>query len=241
MIFTGLALILVLHGRSPMAISGMNIPESDVPVVVEMFTSQGCSSCPPADEVLNTLVDRPNIIALSCHVTYWDRLGWKDDLGRRFCDMRQNSYANELRSNRVYTPQMLINGQIQFVGSHTKDVSRFITRETKAKAVKPIAITRKTNGEFTVNLPQLTANGDYRLWLVGYKKHSAVQIKAGENRGRNIVYKNTALSMDVIGSWAGEAMSRTLKAPLDEDIDGIAVIAQTTVLGPVVAAGKAEF
>ena len=218
---------------------GLEIQSSDVPVLVELYTSQGCSSCPPADRVLEELAQHENIITLGCHVTYWDRLGWPDELGRDFCDARQRSYAHQSGSSRIYTPQMVVNGKHEFVGSYKSDASKYIAQEIKAAQTQKIAV-RAQGNRLHIQLPQLNKRGDYRIWMIGYKRDHISHIPRGENRGRNVRYVNTMLRIDKISSWAGEAKTLSAVWPNDPTIDGIAIIAQRTTHGPIVAAGKAE-
>src|SRR5262245_58571636 len=117
------------------------------PVVVELFTSEGCSSCPPADAFLNELVGQPSLIALSFHVDYWDYLGWRDTLGLPESTKRQRDYALRRKDNRVYTPQIIVNGRKHVVGSRQSEVQAIIAEEQKRKPDDSIGMAIKAQGE----------------------------------------------------------------------------------------------
>ncbi|MCD8526513.1 MAG: DUF1223 domain-containing protein [Alphaproteobacteria bacterium] len=137
---------------------------SEDPVVVELFTSQSCSSCPAADKVLKDIAQRPGVIALGFHVTYWDHLGWKDTLSKSFATERQRNYAAERSSSRVYTPQMVVNGGEEFVGSDKSRLSRAIS---KASALSTITVDRHPQ-KLSLSLPELSG-GPYMLWVYGVR------------------------------------------------------------------------
>ncbi|MCD8496909.1 MAG: DUF1223 domain-containing protein [Alphaproteobacteria bacterium] len=152
---------------------------SEDPVVVELFTSQSCSSCPAADKVLKDIAQRPGVIALGFHVTYWDHLGWKDTLSKSFATERQRNYAAERSSSRVYTPQMVVNGGEEFVGSDKSRLSRAIS---KASALSTITVDRHPQ-KLSLSLPELSG-GPYMLWVYGVRGALVQPIRSGENRGR---------------------------------------------------------
>ena len=204
------------------------------PIVVELFTSQGCSSCPPADQAMNQLAQNPNFIALSYHVTYWDHIGWKDPLGRIFADSRQRNYSEYKQSRRIYTPQMIINGGKEFVGSRVNEANRKLG---KARPIAPITISGATPKGTMITLPQLN-NGDYTLWLAGVKAVHTEKIQRGENRGKNITYNNTVLSLKQAQKWDGNAQTLTIDLPKNSEIDYYVIFAQNRGYGEISAAGK---
>lgn len=229
-IFITCALLAFAFSYQPIAKA-----QAQGPIVVELFTSQGCSSCPPADQVLNQLADNPDFIALSYHVTYWDYIGWKDSLGRVFADKRQRSYSNYKRSSRVYTPQMIINGGKEFVGSRKHEANRNLSN---AQAVKPITMAGLTPDGTMIALPKIK-QGSYTLWIAGVKKQHEQSIKRGENRGKMITYKNTVLSLEQSKQkWNGNAQTLTMPLAKKPDIDYYVIFAQTNGYGPIQAAGK---
>jgi len=218
--------ILSLKPRGASAANG--------PIVVELFTSQGCSSCPPADQVINQFTENPNLITLSYHVTYWDHLNWKDTLGRKFADQRQRSYSNYKQSNRVYTPQMIINGDKEFVGSRKNEVKKNLE---EAKALAQISISDLTPNAAKLSLPAIE-NGDYYLWVAGVKTKHVEKIGRGENRNKTVTYSNIVLSLEHGARWDGHA--KTINIALNEtpEIDHYVVFAQNKAYGEIIAAGK---
>jgi len=210
---------------------------TDAPVVVELFTSQSCSSCPPADRLLSQIADQENIIALGCHVEYWDHLHWKDTLSQDFCDMRQHGYSSIRGSKRVYTPQMIVNGKDEFVGSHKSKLSAALKRANQ-NPLKPIQI--ETSGaEIAFTLPD-APHGSYRLWAFGYADEQHQKIPSGENRGKAVDYANPVRSYTNLGSWDGQAAIHKFSKP-NKNLDGIAILAQKNGFGEIVAAGKFKF
>lgn len=220
--------------RAPVQMVGS--AKADGPVVVELFTSQSCSSCPPADALLGELAARDtDIIAFSCHVTYWDHLNWRDTMSLKACTNRQRAYAGFMGKRQVYTPQMVVNGEHEFVGSNRAEAARTIS----TRAVAPIQLT--LNGEdIAAALPALPPGTPKQtLWLLSYKPQHTQDIPSGENRGRTISYTNSVLTLDQVGVWDGHAAQRTFKKPQSSVPDaGYALIAQPQDFGTVSAAGK---
>lgn len=217
----------------------LDVQESDVPVVIELYTSQSCSSCPPADQVLESLAEKDNVIALACHVTYWNYLHWVDTQSHEFCTERQRAFAASRGSGRVYTPQMVVNGDDEFVGSRKSEASAAINRAIRQNKVKAVKISGDTR-EVSVKLPQ-TANGTYGVWVYGYQDSLTQDIPSGENRGRSVTYVNAAQHEVFAGDWDGTAKTLEIELPDSDVIDGIVVIAQQDKYGPVAAAGKLVF
>lgn len=221
-----------LHARySPFDTSEMNKP-----VVIELFTSQSCSSCPPADKNLSKLAQSPNIIALGFHVTYWDHLSWKDTLSKRFSTDRQRSYSRYSGKSRVYTPQMVVNGTREFVGSRGGDIAKALKNATP---VEPLNVSIDGNNILTLILPELK-EGDYTLWVAGIQNEHEQSIPSGENRGRTVTYTNAVLDYASAGQWNGKAETRQFEAFTAEGIDHYIVLAQEKGYGPIAAAGQTE-
>ena len=227
------------------------LPALSAPVVVELFTSQSCSSCPPADKVLEELDQHDNIIALGCHVTYWDHLDWKDTLSQPFCTQRQRAYAAARGTGQIYTPQMVVNGQVEFVGSNRSKAVREVDKAAKAgatRALKPIAVTRPGPATLTVLLPQLDpaqlAPGapPQTLWLLTYRNQHTQSMRSGENRGRTVAYVNPVSALTALDTWDGQAATRTYPLPPElantPETDGYVILAQSPPTGPITAAGK---
>jgi hypothetical protein len=170
------------------------------PVVVELFTSQGCSSCPPADKVAARLTKDPNLVVLSRPVTYWDRLGWKDTLARTENTNLQRAYARRgiAGRNGVYTPQIVVDGQRGTVGSRLTTVRQYIRQEAGAPAA--IAMRTKADGSLLVGIAG-QSKAEAELVLVAIDKSETVRIGRGENGGREVTYTNVVLGETVLTDW----------------------------------------
>jgi hypothetical protein len=172
--------------------------------VVELFTSQGCSSCPPADRVLNELAREPDVIALSLPVDYWDYLGWKDTLASPAFSARQRAYASARGDQQVFTPQMVINGTASCVGSDRARLGDSITRATRGRDALPVPITLDEEGaNVTISVGQADAIPSGELWVLPVVKARQVSIGRGENRGRSVTYTNVVRGMTRAGFWSG--------------------------------------
>ncbi len=212
-------------------------PAAASPVVVELFTSQGCSSCPPADALLDELAGRPGVVALSLHVDYWDYIGWKDPYASPMNTARQQRYAEALNLRYVYTPQIVVDGRANVVGSHRAEVLEAIA--AAAKRDRPIDITFGTSNGGTVIIPEGHAPDEgATVWLAIYDREHVTEIKRGENAGRELRNANVVRSFERLGTWTGAR----LEIPLDlsgaraRGRDGCAVIVQRGRAGPVLAA-----
>jgi hypothetical protein len=198
--------------------------------VVELFKSQGCSACPPANENLATLSERPGVLALSFGVTYWDRLGWKDTFASQLYTERQAHYEAPLGQAGPFTPQFVVNGQATVVGSDLSLLERLI-----ASSPSPATASIKF-GERTVTIGARTAPRDGAdIWQVHYDpSRVAVLVRRGENRGRILPQKNVVRDLQLIGSWTGQPVTiRRAQSP-----SGLhtAILVQTRQGGPVLAA-----
>ncbi len=207
------------------------------PIVVELFTSQGCSSCPPADEILKELSEQDNIIALGCHVSYFNHLQWTDTFSQDFCDMRQHGYVGLTGGKRIYTPQMIVNGENGFIGSKKDKVSAAL-EQAKQNPIQSISA-QIQDGIISFTLSE-TTGGSYRIWAYGYKNTAIQDIKSGENKGNSISYAAPVMSYSNLGSWNGMGITQRFEKP-DIPIDGIAILAQENGYGRIVAAGKLSF
>ncbi len=207
------------------------------PVVVELFTSQGCSSCPPADMLASRLAKDDSLLVISRPVTYWDRLGWKDTLAREGNTRLQRSYAsNGKTGSGVYTPQVIINGGGGAVGSREGDI-RSLVRLAKSDAGPIIEANRDESGDVTV-----TIKGQSRYMagvsLLALSASETVQVGRGENGGRKLHYTNVVKNERNLGSWDGSSMRVKLS---DEDLDvpgadKYAIIVQRPGAGAIVGA-----
>jgi hypothetical protein len=209
------------------------------PVVVELFTSEGCSSCPPADAYLGELAKRPGVIALSFHVDYWNRLGWTDPFSSAAATARQKGYAESLKQSYVYTPEMVVDGRVHEAGSRREKMEALIDA-ARANAVFPVVLARKSDGAFEAVLPAAGgATTDATVWLVLYDRSQTVAVKTGENGGRTITHANVVRDIRRVGGWTGQAARLVL--PIDaatlRERSGAVVIVQSGSYGTVLGAG----
>jgi hypothetical protein len=203
------------------------------PIVLELFQSQGCSSCPPANANLNALADRPEILALSFPVTYWDHLGWKDRFARPEFTQRQQAYAASGRSDGVYTPQFVINGRSALVGGDRNVLNRAISAAGPAQGAPAIEI----NGN-AIALPAGNRGSSAQILLVTYDARvRSVPIRAGENNGRTLPHRNIVTGIRNLGSWNGAAL-RIALPPRGDTALMRAVLLQQGEGGPILAARK---
>lgn len=172
-------------------------------VVVELFTSQGCSSCPPADAVLSQLVNRPGVIPLALHVNYWDYIGWTDKFGSQDYTDRQKAYAHAAGSRTIYTPQLIIEGDDRVEGPRPLDVAELI-QEHRAETT-PVLLTLVRDGDSVKIDASSTQTFDKKvlLELVRYLPEQTVSIERGENAGKTITYRNIVTAWQTIGTWDG--------------------------------------
>ena len=192
--------------------SSLVIAADRQPVVVELFTSQGCSSCPPADKLLGELSSRPNVISLSFNVDYWDYLGWRDTLGSKKHTKRQKQYAANRGTRQVYTPQMVINGHLDVVGSRRSKVIAAVNKEATASTRVPMKIS-ETAGEIIINVadsPNTELAQKATIWVLVTSPKVSIPIERGENRGRKITYHNVVRQLVPAGMWDGKAIRITL-------------------------------
>ncbi|MFP3921049.1 MAG: DUF1223 domain-containing protein [Dichotomicrobium sp.] len=214
------------------------------PVVVELFTSQSCSSCPPADRLLGKLAERPDVIAMSLPVDYWDHLQWEDTLGRSEHSERQRIYARQLGLANVYTPQMVVNGIKNVIGSHSEAVEQAIRAARKSASPVPVRLEMEGDG-FTVRLGPAkpgAAATEAAVLVVPLLSARTVDIKRGENRGKTITYHNVSREIRQVGTWRGEetALTLTHDEVMTGDADRCAVILQDTHSGAILGAALLE-
>ncbi|MEM7619388.1 MAG: DUF1223 domain-containing protein [Pseudomonadota bacterium] len=230
---------------------GVKLAKASEPVqtipkpVVELFTSQGCSSCPPADAYLGILSKRKDVIALTFHVDYWDYLGWKDTFASSLHSKRQRAYAKHRGDKQVYTPQIVLNGQSYHVGSYKVEVDRAIAKSQTfvRKTFLPISWTRTDLGvQVTLTAGENSAVKNGILWLALVRSSQSVDIKRGENSGRNITYYNVVRSLTQLSTWNGDSMIVTIpeKDYGNDDIDKIVVFLQERIAGPIIAAAEIQ-
>ena len=208
--------------------------------VVELFTSQGCSSCPKADAKFAELKTRQDVIALAWHVDYWDYIGWPDTFGAAANSDRQRGYAQSWGSSRIYTPQMVVNGTTGVVGSRDKEVEGALAA---ARLDLPVRLELKGD-MLKVSVAAKPGAGSAVVWLVTYKDHASVLIERGENAGKTIDYTQIVTGQQMLGAWEG-GEGTTLKLPLSSlssnGSDGAVILVQSDkdgLPGPILGAAS---
>ena len=203
---------------------------ADPRAVVELFTSQGCSSCPPADKIIGELAKDPDVIAMSMPIDYWDYLGWKDTLADARFSARQRAYSKARGDRDVYTPQVIINGSTQVIGSDRTSVENAIN-ETRKNDVMSVPVTLSLSGKqinvsVAASKAPTVAHGE--VWLCSISKAVPISIGRGENRGMEITYHNLVRNLLKVGDWNGSPESWTvpIENVLREGVDGAVVFVQ---------------
>jgi hypothetical protein len=212
-------------------------------IVVELFTSQGCSSCLPADVLLGKLADRKDVLAMSLPITYWDMLGWKDTLASEANTRRQKAYAATLGRGGIYTPQMIVDGVTDVVGSRETQVENAIGARTADMRNVPITLTFAPDSlHIVIGAGTERSGGEATVWLFHILDHASVHITAGENEGRNITYHNIVRDVRAIGIWKGQPVSLELPRAdsLTAPSDAVAVILQEGGYGRIIGAALAR-
>ena len=208
------------------------------PVVVELYTSEGCSSCPGADAFLIELAARDDVLALALHVDYWDYIGWKDSFGSPQYSERQRAYAKTGGRRMIYTPQMIINGQDHVVGTHTQDVVDVIIRHKTSNPYVALEIAREGK-QLHIRAKAGTPLQDrLTVQLIRYKPLARTDIKRGENAGRSIEYVNIVTKLQVLKQWDTHE-----PLELQADVSGdepVVVLLQHEGHGPVAAAARLQ-
>jgi hypothetical protein len=200
------------------------------PAVIELFQSQGCSSCPPANANVNALSQRPDVLALSFAVTYWDSLGWKDTFAKGQFTDRQWQYARAMHQDNVYTPQVVVNGRVEGVGAERGEIETLIRRADRAGG--PDILIKGGSVEIGA-APGPAAD----VWLVRYDPRTIeVPVLRGENAGKTLPHKNIVRELVRLGGWSGEAERFAL--PAGDPALSTAILVQTSGAGPILAAAK---
>ena len=203
------------------------------PVLIELFTSQGCNSCPPADALLGELARRPGVLALAFHVDYWNGLGWKDPYSTATATARQNDYAQRLGKRSIYTPQLVVDGAADAVGSQRDDVDALIAAARRRAATGPsIEIVADGKGGRAARLGDGEA-ARATVWLAGYDRSHVTPVGRGENGGRTLTEYQVVRSLVRLGDWTGAAAQYPLPAV---EADGAILFVQPAQPGPMLAA-----
>ena len=201
---------------------------ADPRAVVELFTSQGCSSCPPADKVLGELAQDPTVIALSLPIDYWDYLGWKDTLADSRFSARQKAYSHARGDRGVYTPQAVVNGTTNVLGSDRAGIENAAKQTQNADGVMSVPVTMtQSGGQIKVSVAEAGGRSG-EIWICAVSKSVPITISRGENRGQQITYHNVVRNVLKVGDWNGKAGSWSV--PLDniarDGVDAAAVYVQ---------------
>ncbi len=235
---TRLLAVLVL---APLAL-GWLPARADSPTVVELFTSQGCFSCPPAERFLGVLASREGILALEFHVDYWDDLvygsagKWKDPFSSPAFTARQQNYNVSIRKRSgVYTPQMVVDGRFEVVGSREGAVESTI-EDARARSGRRVKVSAVATG---AGLKVSLKDGPKRsggVWLVSFLRREATRVLRGENQGKHLVNHNIVTGMRRIGEWDGTDRTIEIAAVRNDDKTGCAVLVQAGEAGPILGA-----
>ena len=214
--------------------------------VLELFTSQGCNSCPPADAILGEFSKDPDILALSFPVDYWDYLGWKDTLASHDNTVRQKAYADARGDRQVYTPQVVVNGAAHVIGSNRQQIEAAL--KTSPPLPVPVTMIPGTDST-TVTVGAAAAPGKHKgtIWLALYDDPVTVPIERGENTGKSVTYYNVVRKLRPIAMWKGKEVTIDLpKSELDQaSVSRCAVILQTErdngLPGPILGAATIDY
>lgn len=219
------------------------------PVVVELFTAQGCSSCPPADALLSELSGRPDVLPLSFHVDYWDYLGWADSFARPEFTARQQAYGRSSGERAIYTPQIIVGGEDTLIDLAPAGLDSMIAEQAGEGRAVMVGLSQ-SGGVTRLTLTPRTRIGAVTVELVRYVPRREQRIAAGENRGRVLVYRNVVLSVERLATWDGRTpllLTVTPRAgeaqPLPPDTRHavlVQTVARTRGLGPILAAAALD-
>lgn len=229
-------------GQPPPSPDQMLTSDKPIKGVVELFTSQGCSSCPPADALLRAYADSRQVIALSFSVDYWDYLGWKDTLANKRFTLRQRAYAKARGDGAIYTPQIVVDGTTHVVGSDKAEIDRAIEEAWPKFSTSRVPVRFWLEGGTTIvqtgGAPSDKPVGEATIWLAIITKKVEVPVRSGENKGRTLAYTNVVRELVPIGMWTGKPLSLRIArhAALNPETDAFAVLIQQGEGGPIIGA-----
>ncbi len=210
--------------------------QADRLVVIELFTSQGCSSCPPADALLGELSARDDVLPLALHVDYWDYIGWKDEFADPAHTKRQKGYARQAGDRTIYTPQMIVSGTDHVIGYKPMKLAMIIEKHGDQAAPVALDLTRTGNRLRIVAEAEETLTGGYLIQLVSWRPSAEVAIRRGENAGRTLTYHNIVSRLVEIGQWNGQGR-HAITAEIPDD-GPHAILIQRSGPGAIVAAAR---
>jgi hypothetical protein len=212
--------------------SSARAADAQHPTVIELFQSQGCSSCPPANASLIQFSQRPDVLALNFAVTYWDRLGWKDTFATPQYTQRQYDYSSAMHGSGVYTPQIVVNGRVDGVGDEVSEMEALARKADRGASGPEVEI---AGGEVAIGAGNAPAHGA-DVWLALYDPRVVeVPVARGENAGRTLAHKNVVHRLVLLGHWTGAA--ERLPLPPSGGL-ARAVLVQGAGTGPIIAAAK---
>lgn len=230
LLIAALALTVAFAARPAMA---------KAPVVVELYTAQGCSACIKANEAIDALADKPGVLPLTFSVDYWDYLGWKDTFAAPEFTDRQRAFARSLALREVYTPQVIVDGRFQTAGGRADRVDKLVKDAAKNASDPPDMAFTRAGARIAVGSGP-APKGGAEVWLVRYDPHQQqVEVKRGENRGKTVVHRNVVRQLVKLGTWAGKP--RSFAVP-EADEDGLetVVLVQAAKTGRILAVKQAK-
>jgi len=211
------------------------------PWAIELFTSQGCSSCPPADAYLGALAKRPDIVALSFHVDYWDYIGWKDRFATPETTERQRAYARVLKQRYVYTPEMVVDGIGHDPGVSREPIASLLAEaQRRAPRRATPELSRASDGVLTIKLAAFKLDGPAEIVLAVYDRRHSTPVHEGENGGRTLENFNVVRRFETVSPWDGSAANWTVPADRFKPGQGMAVLVQRADHGPMLGCNKLE-
>jgi hypothetical protein len=225
---------LIAHAQetTPLPSETQTVP----PVVLELFTSQGCGFCPPADKLMGQMIEQQSVIGLSCHVDYFNIRN--NSLGKGFCTKRQNDYNRLIGTGPRYTPQLVVNGHMDMIGYEGGKVSAAILKG-RGERLRGIPLTQVAEGSYSFSMPSMNLqNQPVKLWFAVFDKPRTFSILEGNNMGKKMTYYNVVSRLEDLGMWDGSPMARAINANFEPVNGGVAVIAQNTATGHIIAAGS---
>lgn len=215
------------------------------PMVLELFTAEGCASCLPADVNLGSWANRRSVLILTYHVDYWDYIGWRDSKADPAFTRRQQGYTAAFGGSMVYTPQLVIAGSEESLGTDRDRLAMALADNRPVARMSPVRLLRDPQGRIFVDLPAATLDKPATIWLITYRRQVETDILAGENAGRHLTAVNVVRSVQQLGQWTGNP--ERLAVPLDLQAgghlpaDAAAIVANQAGYGPVVAATAIAF
>jgi hypothetical protein len=208
------------------------------PLVLELFTSQGCSACPPADSLLAKLARNNGVIALSFHVSYWDHMGWRDPFALPVSVQRQRAYARAMKERLIYTPQLVVQGFAHAVGHDRPAIEQLMAAAPPSASITT-ALAARQPPTLRIEIPALALpQGGAQLWLIAFARSEVRQVLDGENAGHTLHHTNVVRWAAPMAVIEAVPVALTVSAAEADGADGIALVLQRQRQGPILAAGQ---